>query len=237
MIPCRNSRFTLIELLVVIAIIAILASMLLPALGKAREKAKSTACASKLRNCHLFLSLYSDDWHDYYPSALALTATGKSIYWTKLLVETNYAFVKDTTTDNVFSCSSWPRGNSASSWNSYGLLRGRPAYGVLNNYEKDKNYYYINRPAFSSPEYRKVPLLGDSIHTRDAYQAQSLTTRDLDYTGSLAMGIGGNRVLHMRHSDMANTVYLDGHVIGLKQNDVTHEVCVPFAAEFNATPQ
>ena len=83
----KKKSFTLIELLVVIAIIAILAAMLLPALSKAREKARQTSCMNIMKQMGMYVFLYADDNDDYYPASRPYTAMNYVAWWRQGFIE------------------------------------------------------------------------------------------------------------------------------------------------------
>lgn len=87
---CPRRAFTLIELLVVISIIALLVSILLPALGKARESAKSTVCKSNLRQISLGFSYYAEDNNYRFPSRTPINTSVYYAAYTEQLVGQNY---------------------------------------------------------------------------------------------------------------------------------------------------
>jgi len=103
MTGCRRS--TLVELLVVIAILAILASMFLPALAQAREKARAINCTGNLKQFGLALSMCSQD-NDRYPgrcSTYHMPPSGGRRCWMYML----YPYVGDV---NVYKCPRAPHG-------------------------------------------------------------------------------------------------------------------------------
>ncbi len=114
---CRG--FTLIELLVVIAIIAILAALLLPALARAKESARTTHCLSNLRQLGLAVSLYIEDFADEFPRSQHSAFVHGAMPWERTVA--GYLGASATTWTNllrgVYHCPTDPR---AAPW-SYGL--------------------------------------------------------------------------------------------------------------------
>ncbi len=100
----REKGFTLIELLVVIAIIAILASMLLPALSQAKTKTVQTLCLSNLKQLNLAMVLYTSDYRDKTPAANSVP--NQDIWWWYKELDKSYVGLKGKSSSNdvVFRC-------------------------------------------------------------------------------------------------------------------------------------
>ena len=98
----KQENFTLIELLVVIAIIAILASMLLPALSQARAYSKGIVCTANLKQVGLSFSYYTSDYNNFYPPP---QCNEYGNYWSNILYSIYFSkaglVCNGTTTSNV----------------------------------------------------------------------------------------------------------------------------------------
>jgi prepilin-type processing-associated H-X9-DG protein/prepilin-type N-terminal cleavage/methylation domain-containing protein len=210
-----KKTFTLIELLVVIAIIAILASMLLPALNQAREKARTIKCAANQKQLGLGFALYLDDNDARYPPYMFEGVSNSVWNWAWALRE-NY--VKDS---KVFTCPSATMftGNSK-------VLADHPDSPLYHYYAHyGYNFYYVGGSYYDIPS--SAPNYASRLYVpanRSQLRHPSTTLLTVDcwnnenagnppYSFCLVNNSGtGSLVFHDRHNDGANVLWCDGHV-------------------------
>ncbi|NMA19824.1 MAG: prepilin-type N-terminal cleavage/methylation domain-containing protein [Lentisphaerae bacterium] len=219
----KSKSFTLIELLVVIAIIAILASMLLPALGRARSRATQISCLNQLKTAGTALHLYADEYQDFMMPMHAGSTYGVLSYkiWLQMLsylniVYSDKAMFESSRKTKRYMCPAVPVPESR-----WGLNAGQDfgAYSwamnmklqTFNTWASLRRVSYVKKP--SSALRIADTINGDLVNYTHAY--------NFDRNNGTAATQA--RFDFIRHGGSSNALFFDGHVKTLKPADVPND--------------
>jgi prepilin-type processing-associated H-X9-DG protein/prepilin-type N-terminal cleavage/methylation domain-containing protein len=221
--PRRRLAFTLIELLVVIAIIAILAGMLLPALARAKTKAKSTGCINNGRQLGLAFLFYADDNGEHLPDLYTKAWLGNGPeaggdWWFQTLSKSKY-ITANTVSNQVWRCPAVTEKEIqtifGARWEGYGPVEStiiRYAYLGANGTSPwgSQKLSVINRPS-------ELWLMGDTGIPKVAGREPGGGYLTEIVTFPPDVKSGWTTFVPMkqpacRHNLRANVTFVDGHV-------------------------
>lgn len=184
-VPGLNKGFTLIELLVVIAIIGILAGILLPVLSRARESARSTQCASNVKQIGMGLIMYANENSEAFPSSTA-----------DAMLSLNLLFPNYISDQRVFKCPS----------DTFVTAATNALVAVNTKFTKNQcsyGYDYTHTQADDAD----VAILADRPRNAPGATTPTANTNSPNHGGTVGTVAVGDTAGRGQ-----NVLYLDGHV-------------------------
>ena len=209
----RMYGFTLIELLVVIAIIALLASMLLPALAKAREMGRKAKCISNLKQISLAFIMYADDNDGYLPPTYYMWDTGETIGWDFSSAGWSGPYgsglLNSYLTDQIYKCPtavSLYTGGRPYTGYAYNMTHIGGGYDSWGMNQSPAKMGKVKNPSAT------VLVTDSGIWMEPVWGSGNYEVCGNNYLRApSAEGLTGPLV-HFRHNGSANVAYCDGHV-------------------------
>lgn len=206
----RKNNFTLIELLVVIAVIAILASLLLPALNKAREKARTIACSSNLKQVATAMTMYAQDANGFVQMYMY---DGTSEYrWTRRLYEDKYLSGR-----NIFMCPAGTPNTFENYQYAYGAIMEFPANDGVNVTGSGST------PRWTCLSLTRLKNTSAYLLAGDNAYASSGSVNYLKQFASMYLN-NSLYAIHLRHAGRGGMAFVDGHAQTCTGDDIASSV-------------